>query len=142
MEKYGPGSTISFRLPNDTPDHVYHYLNERKKQLGRKFSSEITPLFIQSISEKALQGDQPDSIEIKLPKGLSNEQKNWLTHPNTQALIGQLLYQIINQPTKPLTMNLPIMDIKSGDDSPSFKTNQTITNFAKKTFLNFDDDDE
>ena len=48
MEQFEPGKTISFRLPSDTPIHVSKYLNKRKKKLGRKFSSEIAPIFIEA----------------------------------------------------------------------------------------------
>jgi hypothetical protein len=142
MEPYGPGKTISFRLPHDTPEHVYQYLNKRKKILGRKFSSEIAPLFVQSISEKALQDQQGDILEVPIPKGLTNEQLDWLTHPNTQALIGQLLHQMVKQPLKPLDLEPPVVESVSQESSSSFKTNNAITNFAKKTFLDFDDDDD
>ncbi|WP_053437827.1 hypothetical protein [Sporosarcina globispora] len=142
MEPYGPGTTISFRLPHDTPEHVYQYLNERKKKLGRKFSSEIAPLFIQSVSEKALQDQQEDLLEVPIPKGLSEEQLDWLTHPRTQALIGHLIWQMVKQPLKPLEMAPPPVESLPQKDSHSFKTNNAITNFAQKTFLDFDDDDD
>lgn len=143
MEQFGPGKTISFRLPNDTPEHVFRYLNRRKKRLGRKFSSEIAPLFVDSIAEKALQGTQPYSVSIPIPKGLSDEQKDWISHPSTRALIGQLLYQMVKEPVKPLQLDLPTPQASPDDESKSsFKTNKTIQNFAKKTFLNFDDDED
>jgi hypothetical protein len=146
MEQYGPGKTISFRLPHDTPEHVYKYLNRRKKKLGRKFSSEIAPLFVEAIAQRALDHDGSEKLEIPIPKNLTEEQKEWLTHPNTRALIGQLLYQVAKKPLSPIDLDEKLGEQahqkKQETPTTNFATNKQISNFAKKTFLNFDDDDE
>jgi hypothetical protein len=140
MEEFEPGKTISFRLPSDTPTHVSKYLSGRKKKLGRKFSSEIAPLFVDAIAKKALETENVDQINILLPKGLTQEQKDWLNQPNTKALISQLLYQVITRPTTGFDFSRQIIKEEESNPSP-FKVNHTIQNFAHKTFLNFDDDD-
>lgn len=146
MEQYGPGKTISFRLPHDTPEHVYMYLNRRKKQLGRKFSSEIAPLFVEAVAQRALNQEDSEKLEIPIPSSLTEEQKEWLTHPNTRALIGQLLYQISKKPLSPIDLDVKIgeqpLPQKQEESTTGFATNKQISNFAKKTFLNFDDDDD
>lgn len=139
MEQFEPGKTISFRLPSDTPLHVSKYLNKRKKKLGRKFSSEIAPIFVEAISQKALDTSETDQVTISLPKGLSSEQKEWINHPNTKSLISQLIYQVVSNNSTPFDFNKNI-DNHGKDDSNSFKAPNTIQNFAQKTFLNFDDD--
>lgn len=143
MEQFEPGKTISFRLPSDTPIHVSKYLNKRKKKLGRKFSSEIAPIFVEAISQKALDISDTDQVTISLPKGLTSEQKDWINHPNTKALISQLLYQVVSSNSAPFDFSQTSKTNKNDKaDTDSFKVTNTIQNFAQKTFLNFDDDDE
>ncbi|MGG0413708.1 hypothetical protein [Peribacillus simplex] len=139
MEQFEPGKTISFRLPSDTPLHVSEYLISRKKELGRKFSSEIAPIFVKAVSQKALGNTDSDQITINLPEGLSAEQKEWMNHPNTRALIGQLLYQVVNKPTKAFEFNQTLENKQ--EEKTAFKANAAIQKFAQKTFLDFDDDD-
>ncbi|MDQ0862378.1 hypothetical protein [Bacillus sp. V2I10] len=141
MEQFEPGKTISFRLPQDTPVSVSKYLTRRKNRLGRKFSSEIAPLFVSAISQKISKTSEEDTISVPLPKGITNEQKEWLNHPHTKALISQLLYQVINKPASGFDFDTNV--VKNEDiDSQSFKVNNTVKNFAQKTFLNFEDDDD
>ncbi|AIE61781.1 hypothetical protein BMMGA3_17170 (plasmid) [Bacillus methanolicus MGA3] len=143
MEQFGPGKTISFRLPSDTPKHVSDYLTERKQKLGRKFSSEIAPIFVQAISQQVLKTTDEDILTIPLPKGFTKEQKEWLRHPNTRALIGQMLYQFVQDPLKPIDLGSTRIEQKEGrKTSQSFTPPKNISNFAKRTFLNFDDDDD
>ncbi|MDW7617269.1 hypothetical protein SC499_21965 [Peribacillus simplex] len=138
MEQFEPGKTISFRLPSDTPLHVSEYLIRRKKELGRKFSSEIAPIFVKAVSQKALGNTDSDQITISLPEGLTAEQKEWMNHPNTRALIGQLLYQVVTQPTKAFEFNQTLENKQ--EEKTAFKANAAIQKFAQKTFLDFDDD--
>ncbi|MFK9119522.1 hypothetical protein ACJEBK_21955 [Peribacillus frigoritolerans] len=140
MEQFEPGKTISFRLPSDTPLHVSEYLISRKKKLGRKFSSEIAPIFVKAVSQKALGNTDSDQITISLPEGLTAEQKEWMNHPNTRALIGQLLYQVVTKPNKAFEFNQT--PEKKQEEKNAFKANAAIQKFAQKTFLDFDDDDD
>ncbi|MDM5224529.1 hypothetical protein QUF86_28235 [Peribacillus sp. NJ11] len=139
MEQFEPGKTISFRLPSDTPLHVSEYLISRKKELGRKFSSEIAPIFVKAVSQKALGNTDSDQITISLPEGLTAEQKEWMNHPNTRALIGQLLYQVVTKPNKAFEFNQTLENKQ--EENTAFKANAAIQKFAQKTFLDFDDDD-
>lgn len=139
MEQFEPGKTISFRLPSDTPLHVSEYLISRKKKLGRKFSSEIAPIFVKAVSQKALGNTDSDQITVSLPEGLTAEQKEWMNHPNTRALIGQLLYQVVTKPNKVFEFNQTLENKQ--EEKTAFKANAAIQKFAQKTFLDFDDDD-
>ncbi|CAN7598611.1 hypothetical protein LJR015_001419 [Peribacillus frigoritolerans] len=139
MEQFEPGKTISFRLPSDTPLHVSEYLISRKKKLGRKFSSEIAPIFVKAVSQKALGNTDSDQITVSLPEGLTAEQKEWMNHPNTRALIGQLLYQVVTKPNKAFEFNQTLENKQ--EEKTAFKANAAIQKFAQKTFLDFDDDD-
>ncbi|MGG4037847.1 hypothetical protein [Heyndrickxia ginsengihumi] len=138
MEQFEPGKTISFRLPSDTPIHVCKYLTERKSILGRKFSSEIAPLFVDAVSQKSQGHTKENEITISLPEGLTPQQKDWLIHPYTRSLITQMLYQVIKNPGKGFNFESK----KQIEEYAYFKTNPTIQQFTEKTFLNFEEDDD
>lgn len=139
MDQYSPGKVISFRLPNDTPTHVIKHLNARKKKLERKFSAEIASLFIDAVSKKALNTSDQDSISIQLPKGLTEEQKDWLRNPHTLSMISQMLYQVVQKPLDPFDFNQEPANKEK--NSEPFKAHSNIAKFAAKTF-DFDDDDD
>lgn len=80
-----------------------------------------------------------DQITISLPEGLTAEQKEWMNHPNTRALIGQLLYQVVTKPNKAFEFNQTLENKQ--EENTAFKANAAIQKFAQKTFLDFDDDD-
>jgi hypothetical protein len=142
MEQFGPGKTISFRLPSDTPPHVSDYLTKRKHDLGRKFSGEMAPLFVDAVSKKALGKDIKDELTISIPTGLTSQQKEWLSHPHTRALISQLLYQVVTKPEVGFEFKPSSASEPKQEETAGFKTNSMIQRFAEKTFLNFDEDDD
>lgn len=148
MEQFDPGKVISFRLPKDTPPHISDYLTDRKETLGRKFASENAALFIKVISQEMLKPShhEDNRLTITLPEGLTNKQKEWFQDPNTKALVGQMLYQIVKDPLRAVDVHVPLTKELSHDDEIEkkgvFKTNKAISNFAKNTFLNLDDDDD
>ncbi|GKU83919.1 hypothetical protein [Niallia sp. NCCP-28] len=147
MENFEPGKTISFRLPQNTPKSVSDHLNKRKKVLGRKFSSEIAPLFVEAIEEAVVENkiNTCEMVEIPLPKGLTQDQKEWLDSPHTKSLLSQLIFQVVNQPGTPFPFPKPenVVEQAPKQNSDSvFKVDSKIQNFAKKTFLSFDDDDD
>jgi hypothetical protein len=141
MDHFEPGKTISFRLPHDTPLYVLEDLTKRKKALGRKFSSDIASIFVDAISQKALDNEKHEQVIIPLPTGLTSEQKDWINHPHTKSLLSQMLYQVVNKPNIPFDFTEPV-NKKVSEEPKTFQANQAIQNFAQKTFLNFDDDDD
>lgn len=144
MEPFKPGKTISFRLPADTPLSVSTYLSERKEELGRKFSSDMAHIFVSALSHKILNNEDQKQLSIPLPDGLTLEQENWLKSPHTKSLISQMLYQIITKPGVPYEiLSEPTRPPSAPEpEKVSFQTNDMIQSFAKKTFLDFDDDDD
>ncbi|WP_445491589.1 hypothetical protein [Niallia sp. 03133] len=145
MDNFEPGKTISFRLPHNTPKSVSDHLNKRKKVLGRKFSREIAPLFVEAIEDAVVENKTIESVEIPLPKGLTQDQKEWLNSPHTKSLLSQLIYQVVSQPGTPFPFSVPekaAEQVPKQNAESSFKVDSKIQNFAKKTFLNFDDDDD
>lgn len=141
MDLFEPGKTLSFRLPSDTPLHVLEDLTKRKQTLGRKFSSDVASIFVEAISKKVLDGEKHEQVVIPLPIDLTEEQIEWINHPHTKSLISQMLYQVVNRPYSPFDFTEPEKK-ESDENSNTFKTNQAIQNFAQKTFLDFDDDDD
>ncbi|MCM3216756.1 hypothetical protein M3612_19920 [Niallia taxi] len=147
MDFYEPGKTISFRLPQNTPKAVIEHLNQRKVTLGRNFSREIAPLFVNAIDD-SLKNSQMETVNIPLPSGLTKDQLDWINSSYTKSLLSQLIYQVINKPGTPSALgeSVPAIDSKENDEvqpkTNPFKINSTTSSFVQKTFLNFDDDDD
>ncbi|MFB4165623.1 hypothetical protein ACE1TI_17945 [Alteribacillus sp. JSM 102045] len=139
MDKVAPGKVISIRLPMDTPSYVTKYLNERKKEAGRKFSGELATLLTEAISNKQLDVEEENRLVIPIPKGLTEDQKEWLRNPHTRAMVSQLLFQVVEQPLEPFEFQKQSSE-DNKEDTKTFKANSKIANFAAKTF-DFDDDD-
>lgn len=147
MDFYEPGKTISFRLPQNTPKTVIEHLNQRKDTLGRNFSREIAPLFINAI-EDSLKNSQVETVNIPLPSDLTKDQLDWINSSYTKSLLSQLIFQVINKPGSPFSFGESVLatDSDKNDvaelETSSFKVNSTTSSFIQKTFLNFDDDDD
>jgi hypothetical protein len=142
MDRFEPGKTISFRLPADTPLHVLEDLTERKRKLGRKFSSDIASIFVEAISQQVHNHEKYEQVIIPLPPGLTAEQKEWINHAHTKSLFSQLLYQVVNRPNTPFNFTEPENKTVPEEPKSIFKANAAIQKFAQKTFMNFDDDDD
>ncbi|HLR66899.1 hypothetical protein [Virgibacillus alimentarius] len=92
------GQSITFRVPSDTPDYLLKQLQRLKDTARRNFSSEIAQFVLKGVNETYAK--QKETITIPLPKQLTKEQKNWLKHEHSEALIGSILYQLINDPIR------------------------------------------
>lgn len=92
------GKTIAFRIPSDTPDHVIKELQKLKETERRNFSSKISEYVLQGVGQD-IQRDR-ETITIPLPKNLSKMQRDWLKHEHSEALLGNILYQLISNPVR------------------------------------------
>ena len=92
------GKTIAFRIPSDTPDHVSKQLQKLKETERRNFSSKISEYVLQGVGQD-IQRDR-ETITIPLPKNLSKMQRDWLKHEHSEALLGNILYQLISNPVR------------------------------------------
>ncbi|MBH0164573.1 hypothetical protein IHV12_06560 [Fictibacillus sp. 7GRE50] len=92
------GKTIAFRIPSDTPDHVIKQLQKLKETERRNFSSKISEYVLQGVGQD-IQRDR-ETITIPLPKNLSKMQRDWLKHEHSEALLGNILYQLISNPVR------------------------------------------
>jgi hypothetical protein len=92
------GKTIAFRIPSDTPDHVLKELQKLKETERRNFSSRISEFVMQGVGQ-TIQKDR-ETITIPLPKNLSKMQRDWLKHEHSEALLGNIMYQLISNPVR------------------------------------------
>ncbi|WP_349408956.1 hypothetical protein [Pseudalkalibacillus sp. SCS-8] len=96
------GQTITFRVPSDTPDYLLKQLQKLKETERRNFSSKIAQFVLQGVND-SLAKDR-ETITIPLPKQLSKEQRNWMKHEHSEALIGTIVYQLLNDPMRATTL--------------------------------------
>jgi hypothetical protein len=92
------GKTIAFRIPSDTPDHVLKQLQQLKDTERRNFSSRISEFVMQGVGQ-TIQKER-ETITIPLPKNLSKMQRDWLKHEHSEALLGNIMYQLISNPVR------------------------------------------
>ncbi|WP_209123494.1 hypothetical protein [Alkalihalobacillus sp. BA299] len=92
------GQAITFRLPSDTPDHIIKQLQKLKETERRNFSSKIAQFALEGVSN-SLAKDR-ETLAIPLPKALTKEQRNWLKHSHSEALLGSIVYQLLTDPLR------------------------------------------
>ncbi|PAV31518.1 hypothetical protein CIL05_02350 [Virgibacillus profundi] len=96
------GQSITFRVPSDTPDYLLKQLTKLKETERRNFSSEIAGFVLKGVNETYAK--DRETITVPLPKQLTKEQKSWLKHEHSEALIGTILYQLLNDPMRATTL--------------------------------------
>ncbi|TFE00202.1 hypothetical protein [Jeotgalibacillus sp. R-1-5s-1] len=92
------GQAITFRLPSDTPDHLLRELQRLKETEKRNFSSKIAEYALEGLGRSAQK--ERETITVPLPKQLSKEQRSWLRHSHSEALLGNIVYQLLNDPVR------------------------------------------
>lgn len=92
------GQSITFRIPSDTPDYLLKQLQKLRETARRNFSSEIAQFVLKGVNETYSR--ERETVTIPLPKQLTKEQKNWLKHEHSEALIGSILYQLLIDPIR------------------------------------------
>ncbi|MCD5325649.1 MULTISPECIES: hypothetical protein [Pontibacillus] len=92
------GQAITFRIPSDTPDYVLKQLQHLKETEKRNFSSRIAQYVMQGVSET--RSKEKETVTVSLPKSLTKEQRNWLKHEHSEALMGSILYQLLMDPIR------------------------------------------
>ncbi|MDI2587286.1 hypothetical protein OR571_09270 [Psychrobacillus sp. NEAU-3TGS] len=107
MEKSGKssiqrGQAITFRLPSDTPDHILKQMQKLKETERRNFSSKIAEFVMEGVSN-SLSKDR-ETITIPMPKQLSKEQRNWLKHAHSEAMLGNIVYHLLSDPVRAMSI--------------------------------------
>ncbi|OCA82266.1 hypothetical protein A8F94_20345 [Bacillus sp. FJAT-27225] len=106
------GQTISFRIPSDTPDHLLKHLQKLKQTERRNFSSKIADFVMEGVGKSSAR--ERETITIPLPHQLSKSQRDWLKHEHSEALLGNIIYQLLTDPVR-ATALLASMNSKSLD---------------------------
>ncbi|MFC4558223.1 hypothetical protein ACFO3D_08355 [Virgibacillus kekensis] len=96
------GQSITFRVPSDTPDYLLKQLQKLKETERRNFSSVIAQYVLRGVNE-SFSRDR-ETLTIPLPRQLTKEQKSWLKHEHSEALIGSILYQLLQDPMRATTL--------------------------------------
>lgn len=98
MTRIQRGQAITFRLPSDTPEHIIKEMQKLKETERRNFSSKIAEFVLDGVSNNLSQARE--SVTIPLPKQLTKEQRNWLKHSHSEALLGSIVYQLLADPVR------------------------------------------
>lgn len=113
MPQIQRGQAITFRLPSDTPDHIIKKMQKLKETERRNFSSKIAEFILEGVSNSL--SKERETVTIPLPKQLSKEQRNWLKHSHSEALLGSIVYQLLIDPVRATsvlaTLNSNALDI-------------------------------
>ncbi|GAA0429751.1 MAG: hypothetical protein ACQEWU_11065 [Bacillota bacterium] len=96
------GQSITFRVPSDTPDYLLKALQRLKETERRNFSSRIAQFVLRGLSESVTK--ERETVTVPLPKQLTKEQKSWLKHEHSEALVGTILYQLLSDPMRATTL--------------------------------------
>jgi hypothetical protein len=118
------GQAISFRVPSDTPDHIMKHLQKLKETERRNFSSSIAQYVMEGVGRSVAR--EKETITVPLPKGLTKAQRDWLKHEHSEALLGSILYQLINDPVRSTAL-LASMNSKAVDiDEALYLQEETV----------------
>jgi len=101
-KKIERGQSITFRIPSDTPDYLLKQIQRLKETERRNFSSTIAGYVLKGVNESFTK--EKETVTIPLPKRLTKEQRNWLKHEHSEALIGTILYHLLNDPMRATTL--------------------------------------
>ncbi|KIL53014.1 hypothetical protein [Jeotgalibacillus campisalis] len=108
------GQAITFRLPSDTPDHLIRELQKIKETERRNFSSKIAEFVLEGVGGHH-QSKERETVSVPLPKALSKEQRSWIRHSHSEALLGNIIYQLLLDPVRATailaSMNSTSLDI-------------------------------
>lgn len=96
------GQAITFRLPANTPEHIIKQMQKLKETERRNFSSKMAEFILEGVSN-SLAKDR-ELVTIPLPKQLSKEQRNWLKHEHSEALLGNIVYQLLTDPVRAMSV--------------------------------------
>ncbi|WP_110928243.1 hypothetical protein [Bacillus massiliglaciei] len=92
------GQAITFRIPQDTPDHVLRQLQKLKETERRNFSSKLAEMVLQGVQRSNHQ--DRELVTLPLPHQLSKSQRDWLKHAHSEALLGTILYNLLSDPLR------------------------------------------
>jgi hypothetical protein len=92
------GQAITFRLPSDTPDHILKQLQKLKETERRNFSSKMAEFILEGVNSSL--SKERETVTLPLPKQLNKDQRNWLKHSHSEAMLGSIVYQLLADPIR------------------------------------------
>ena len=138
------GQAITFRIPSDISDYTLRQLQKLKETERRNFSSKIAEFVLQGIGQTSHQ--EREMISLPLPNKLTKSQRDWLKHAHSEALLGTILYHLLQDPLRAtalmasLTSSETVEDLHYEDvilsEAPDPDTLQE--DMDKKSFDDFD----
>lgn len=142
---FNPGDVLSLRLPNTLSDRELEGINQLKETLGRDFNKTIIPILLQAVNEYISTTEK--KITVPLPEKLNAEQESQFNQPMVKQLIGQLVYQLILNPSQPLNVTTsqqqaaPIEEKQEVNETNNFK-NSFGAKFVANNLFDEDEDDD
>ncbi|TCP20346.1 hypothetical protein EV207_15220 [Scopulibacillus darangshiensis] len=107
------GQAITFRVPSDTPDHLLKQLQKLKDNEKRNFSSKMAEYVLNGVGQSLAK--ERETLTIPLPQRLNKEQRDWVKHAHSEALLGNVIYQLLLDPIRVssvmATLNSQSLDI-------------------------------
>lgn len=132
------GQSITFRVPSDTPDYLLKQLSKLKETERRNFSSTIASFVLKGVNETYAK--ERETITIPLPKRLTKEQKSWLKHEHSEALVGTILYQLLNDPMRATSLLASLNSNTSDIEEALYLQEETITEKPESDTATFNGD--
>ncbi len=112
-------------------------MQKLKETERRNFSSKMAEFILDGVSN-SLSKDR-ETVTIPLPKQLSKEQRNWLKHSHSEALLGNIVYQLLNDPVRAMSvlasLNSNALDIDQAlylQDNQPQKIDEELTKSSNK----------
>ncbi|OZU89253.1 hypothetical protein CIL03_05920 [Virgibacillus indicus] len=119
------GQSITFRVPSDTPDYLLKELQRLKETERRNFSSQIAQFVLKGVGETYKK--ERETITVPLPKHLTKEQKSWLKHEHSEALVGTILYQLLSDPMRATALLASLNSNSSNIDEALYLQEAAVT---------------
>jgi hypothetical protein len=92
------GQAITFRVPSDTSDYTLAKLQKLKETEKRNFSSKIAEFVLDGVGNDSQRS--AELITLPIPQRLSKAQRDWLKHAHSEALLGNILYELLMDPMR------------------------------------------
>jgi hypothetical protein len=138
------GQAITFRLPSDTPDHILKQLQRLKETERRNFSSKMAEFILEGVNSSL--SKERETVTLPLPKQLSKDQRNWLKHSHSEAMLGSIVYQLLADPVRATSilasLNSNALDINEALYLQEEKQEEIEDNFTIPLESSIDDEKE
>ncbi|MGJ9459019.1 hypothetical protein [Oceanobacillus sp. CF4.6] len=133
------GQSITFRVPSDTPDYLLKQLQNMKETERRNFSSKVAGFVLKGVNETFVK--EKETVTIPLPKQLTKEQRSWLKHEHSEALIGSILYHLLSDPMRATTLLAAMNSNSSNIDEALYLQEEPEEKLEKQPTQEMDLDD-